>query len=128
MYGFIPVDRVPGLWGGYAEYQYLAPDSMVLRVPPELDPEVATLFNPLGAGIRWGATVPATTPGSVVAVLGPGIRGLCTAVAAKEAGAGFVMVTGLGPRDANRLRLARHFGADLAVDVSVDDPVNALQQ
>ena len=25
MYGFIPVDRRPGLWGGYAEYQYLAP-------------------------------------------------------------------------------------------------------
>jgi alcohol dehydrogenase len=26
MYGFIPVDREPGLWGGYAECQYLAPD------------------------------------------------------------------------------------------------------
>jgi hypothetical protein len=33
MYGFIPVDRSPGLWGGYAEYQYLGPDAMVLRVP-----------------------------------------------------------------------------------------------
>jgi alcohol dehydrogenase len=128
MYGFIPVDRAPGLWGGYAEYQYLAPDSMVLLVPPELDPVVATLFNPLGAGIRWGATIPGTAPGAVVAVLGPGIRGLCTAVAAKEADAGFVMITGLGPRDANRLRIARDFGVDLAVDVSVADPLTALQQ
>jgi alcohol dehydrogenase len=74
MYGFIPVDRRPGLWGG-SEYQYLAPDSMVLPVPVGLDPVMATLFNPLGAGIRWGVTVPGTKPGDVVAVLRPGIRG-----------------------------------------------------
>jgi alcohol dehydrogenase len=128
MYGFIPVEREPGLWGGYAEYQYLAPDSMVLPVPADLDPVVATLFNPLGAGIRWGVTVPGTGPGDVVAVLGPGIRGLCAAAAAKEAGAAFVMMTGLGARDADRLALAPKFGADLAVDVGVDDPVAALQK
>ncbi|WP_421846107.1 zinc-dependent alcohol dehydrogenase [Mycobacterium sp.] len=128
MYGFIPFQREPGLWGGYAEYQYLAPDSMVLPVADGMSPEVATLFNPLGAGIRWGVTVPETQPGDVVAVLGPGIRGLCAAAAAKEAGAGFVMVTGLGFRDADRLALAVQFGADLAVDVGVDDPVVALEQ
>ncbi|MGH3966930.1 MAG: zinc-dependent alcohol dehydrogenase [Mycobacterium sp.] len=128
MYGFIPVDREPGLWGGYAEYQYLAPDSMVLPVPSDLEATVATLFNPLGAGIRWGTTVPGTKAGDVVAVLGPGIRGLCAAAAAKEAGAAFVMVTGLGPRDAGRLALAAEFGADLAVDVGIDDPVAALKK
>jgi alcohol dehydrogenase len=54
----------------------------------------------------------------------PGLcRGLCAAAAAKEAGAGFVMVTGVGARDADRLALASKFGADLAVDVSADDPV-----
>jgi alcohol dehydrogenase len=127
MYGFISVDRAPGLWGGYAEYQYLAPDSMVLQVPADLDPALATVFNPLGAGIRWGATIPATGPGDVVVVLGPGIRGLCAAAAAKDAGAEFVMVTGLGVRDAARLALAPLFGADLAVDVAVDDPVAALR-
>jgi alcohol dehydrogenase len=76
MYGFIPVDRYPELWSGYAEYQYLAPDSMVLPVPDSLDPVVATLFNPLGAGIRWGVTVPGTKAGDVVTVLGPGISGV----------------------------------------------------
>ena len=76
MYGFIPVDRPPGLWGGYADYQYLAPDSLLLPVPAALDPVLATVFNPLGAGIRWGVTVPDVQPGEVVAVLGPGIRGL----------------------------------------------------
>jgi alcohol dehydrogenase len=127
MYGFISVDRAPGLWGGYAEYQYLAPDSLVLPVPAALDPVVATAFNPLGAGIRWGATIPSTGPGDVVAVLGPGIRGLCAAAAAKDAGAEFVMMTGLGARDAARLALAPRFGADLVVDVGVDDPVAALR-
>jgi alcohol dehydrogenase len=111
MYGFISVDRAPGLWGGYAEHQYLAPDSMVLPVPAALDPVVATMFNPLGAGIRWGATIPGTGPGDVVAVLGPGIRGLCVAAAAKDAGAEFVMMTGIGARDADRLELA-----DVVVD------------
>ena len=103
MYGLVPVDRPPGLWGGYAEYQYLAPDSMLLPVPPELDSVAATLFNPLGAGIRWGVTVPETQPGAIVAVLGPGIRGLSVCAAVKHAGAGFVMVTGRGERDAAAL-------------------------
>lgn len=127
MYGFIPVERAPGLWGGYATYQYLGPDSMILPVPAGLDPVVATLFNPLGAGIRWAVTVPGTCPGDVVAILGPGIRGLCAVAAAKQAGAGFVMVTGLGHRDAARLGAAADFGADLVVDVAAADPANALR-
>ncbi|MGH9214497.1 MAG: zinc-dependent alcohol dehydrogenase [Acidimicrobiales bacterium] len=127
MYGFIPVDTAPGLWGGYAEYQYLGPDSMLLPVPDGLDPIVATLFNPLGAGIRWGVSVPDTRAGDVVAVLGPGIRGLSAAAAAKQAGAGFVMVTGHGERDRPRLDAARQFGADLVVDVTVEDAVHALR-
>jgi alcohol dehydrogenase len=127
MYGFVNVDTAPGLWGGYAGYQYLAPDSMLVAVPDGIDPVLATLFNPLGAGIRWTVDVGGTKPGDVVAVLGPGVRGLSACVAAKEAGAGFVAVTGVGPRDADRLALAARFGADLAVDVAVDDPAHALR-
>ena len=127
MYGFIPVAKPPGLWGGYATHQYLAPDSLLLPVPDGMDPVLATLFNPLGAGIRWGVTVPGTAAGDVVAVLGPGIRGLCSLVAAREAGAEFVMVTGYGNRDAERLDVARRFGADLTVDVATTDPAQALR-
>jgi alcohol dehydrogenase len=128
MYGFIDVDKAPGLWGGYATHQYLGSDAIVHRVPDGLDPVVATLFNPLGAGIRWGVTVPGTTTGDVVAILGPGIRGLSALVATKDAGAAFVMVTGHGDRDAGRLRVATELGADLVVDVAVDDPANALRR
>jgi alcohol dehydrogenase len=101
---------------------------MLLPVPDTLDPVLATLFNPLGAGIRWGVEVAGTKPGDVVAVLGPGVRGLSVCVAAKEAGAGFVAITGVGPRDAERLAVAPRFGADLAIDVSVDEPVRALRE
>jgi alcohol dehydrogenase len=127
MFGFVPIDVEPALWGGYADHQFLPPDSMLLPVPDDLDPVVATLFNPLGAGIRWAVTVPGTTHDDVVAVLGPGLRGLSALVAAKEAGAGFVMVTGFGERDAPRLDWAKRFGADLVVDVATDDPVRALR-
>src|SRR5829696_4587290 len=36
MYGFVPADDGPGLWGGYGRYQYLAPDSQLLTVPEAL--------------------------------------------------------------------------------------------
>ena len=128
MYGFIDAEKDCGLWGGYASHLYLAPDALVLPIPDTLDPVIATMFNPLGAGIRWAVEVPETKPGDVVVVLGPGIRGLCAAAAAKNAGAGFVMVTGLGRRDAPRLAQAEQFGADLAVDVETDDPVRQLKE
>ena len=128
MYGMHPVDDPPGLWGGYATHQYLAPDSMLLPVPDGLPPEVAVAFNPVGAGIRWAVTVPGTAAGDVVAVLGPGIRGLAAAAAAKDAGAAFVLVTGAGDRDHPRLDAARRFGADLVVDVAEEDPVAALRR
>lgn len=126
MYGFVPIDRAPGLWGGYATHQYLAPDTLLLPVPDGLDPVMATLFNPLGAGIRWAVTVPGSQPGDVVAVLGPGVRGLSAVAALREANAGFVVVTGAGERDRERLALAREFGADLVVDVTEQDPAAAL--
>jgi alcohol dehydrogenase len=127
MVGFVDADRPPGLCGGYATHLYLGPDSMLLPVPAELDPPLATMFNPLGAGIRWAVDLPETQPGQVVAILGPGVRGLCAAAAVSNAGAGFVMLTGRGPRDADRLALSARFGVDLAVDVTQDDPVAALK-
>ncbi len=127
MIGFTDADSPPGLGGGYASHLHLGPDAMLLPMPDELDPVTATLFNPLGAGIRWGVELPETGPGDVVAILGPGIRGLCAAAAAREAGAGFVMLTGLGERDAERLAIAPAFGVDLAVDVAEQDPNQALR-
>jgi alcohol dehydrogenase len=125
-YGLIPIERPPGLWGGYATHHYLRPESVLHRVPEGLGPLEATLFNPVGAGIAWAVELPGTGPGDVVAILGPGIRGLAAVAAAKAAGAGFIMVTGFGPRDGLRLELARRLGADLVVDTATEEPVAAI--
>ena len=126
--GNIDVRRAPGIWGGYGTHLYLPPDSLLLTVPDGLDPVLATIFNPLGAGLRWTQDVGGVGAGDVVAVLGPGMRGLCCVVAAKERGAEFVMITGAGDRDRARLELAKDFGADLAVDVTTDDARTALKR
>jgi alcohol dehydrogenase len=127
MYGYISIDKPPSLWGGYATHQYLSADSIVHQVPADLDPVIATLFNPLGAGFRWAVSVPNLKKDEIVAILGPGIRGLACLIAAKEAGASFVIVTGFGDKDLDRLRTAKNFGADLAIDVSKEDPVKILR-
>ncbi|MFO4632007.1 MAG: zinc-dependent alcohol dehydrogenase [Actinomycetota bacterium] len=128
LYGMIPTDRIPALYGGYATHHYLSPDSLVLPVPSGLSAVDATLFNPLGAGIKWGVEIPQTKNGDVVAILGPGIRGLCAAFAAREAGAGFIMVTGHGANDHDRLQMAMELGADLVVDVSEESPSRKLRE
>lgn len=119
-YGYVPIDHAPGLWGGFADYLYLDPCSVVHRIRPDLPASLAVMFNPLGAGFRWAVEIPATGPGDVVLILGPGQRGLTSVVAARAAGADTIIVTGLG-RDAAKLALARELGADHVIDVESED-------
>jgi threonine dehydrogenase-like Zn-dependent dehydrogenase len=124
-YGFIPLSVPPGLWGGYASHMYLAPNSVLHRVPEHLPPELAVLFNPLGAGFRWAVDLPGLRAGDTIVVLGPGQRGLACVIAAREAGAGCIIVTGLAADEA-RLALARELGAHHTVNVEAEDPVEAV--
>ena len=119
-YGYLSVDRPPGLWGGFADYLYLAPNAVLHRIDSKIPPEIATLFNPLGAGFRWAVAMPQLQPGETLVVLGPGQRGIASVIAAKEAGARQVIVTGLA-RDERKLALAREFGADITVNVESED-------
>lgn len=126
-YGFISTAVEPAVWGGYATHMYLHPKAVLHKVPANLAPEVAVLFNPLGAGVRWGVTLPRTTVGSTVLVLGPGQRGLASALAAKAAGASLVIVTGL-TRDRHKLDIAVTLGADVAIDVEKEDLVARVRE
>jgi alcohol dehydrogenase len=123
-YGQLSTTEAPALWGGYAQMQYLSPGTVLRKVPPNLSDVLASSFNAVGAGYQWGVRAPRTGEGDRVAVLGPGIRGISAALAAKDAGAAFTMVSGFGPRDADRLRAARNCGVDLVVDAAVDDPID----
>jgi threonine dehydrogenase-like Zn-dependent dehydrogenase len=126
-YGYTHVDKRPHLWGGYAEHMYLSPYSVMKKVDPAIPAGVAVMFNPLAAGLSWAVSIPRTAPGERVVILGAGQRGLCCVIAAREAGARQVVVTGLG-RDAKKLALARELGADVTVDVEASDVVAAVRE
>jgi threonine dehydrogenase-like Zn-dependent dehydrogenase len=119
-HGYVGLDRAPGLWGGYADYMYLDPCSIVHKVRADIPASLAVMFNPLGAGFRWAVEIPATGPGDTVLILGPGQRGLASVIAARAAGADRIIVTGL-TRDAAKLTLAKEFGADAVIDVEQED-------
>lgn len=116
IYSYIPLSDEPGLWGSYAEFMYLAPNSIIHKVDPGLPPEVAVMFNPLGAGYRWAVEIPKTGPSDSVLIMGPGQRGLASVLACKQVGARQIIVTGL-EADRDKLELAREFGADATIDV-----------
>ncbi|MBN9108344.1 MAG: alcohol dehydrogenase catalytic domain-containing protein [Pseudonocardia sp.] len=115
-YGFTPTTFGAGLWGGFAEYLVLRPNSRVHPVPSGISAEVATLFNPLGAGFDWTVRRGGMVAGDAVVVLGCGQRGLACVVAARAAGADRVVVTGLA-RDRHKLDIATQLGADATVEV-----------
>lgn len=77
--------------------------------------------------MRWAHRLPGTGIGGTVVVLGCGQHGLASVVAAREAGAGTVIVTGLSV-DAPKLELAREFGADHAIDVETQDTIAAVRE
>jgi threonine dehydrogenase-like Zn-dependent dehydrogenase len=127
IYSYIPTTEAPGLWGGYSQYMYLHPNSVVHRVSPGLAPEIAVMFNPLGAGFRWAVEMPDTQPGDTVVILGPGQRGLASVIACRSVGAGTIIVTGL-EADEDKLALARVFGADHTIDVDNEDAVRRVKE
>ena len=127
IYSYVPLTEWPGLWGGYAQYMYIHPNSVVHKVDPELPPELAVMFNPLGAGFRWAVEMPDTQPGDTVVILGPGQRGLASVVACREVGAGEIIVTGLAA-DADKFDVARAFGADHCIDVDNEDTVARVKE
>jgi threonine dehydrogenase-like Zn-dependent dehydrogenase len=119
IYGLTTVANVPALSGGYAEYLVLRPHSMVYPIPEHLSPQDAVFFNPLGSGFDWAVRIAGTTVGETVLIMGPGQRGLACVVAAREAGAGTIIVAGRGRRPW-KLDMALHLGATHVVNTEKD--------
>ncbi len=116
----------PSLWGGYGQYMFLHPNSMVHKISPHVPAEQAVLFMAIGNGIRWASQVPGTQIGDTVVIHGPGQHGLGCVIGAKEAGASCIIVAGL-TADAKRLALAKELGADFTIDVQKEDLIETVR-
>jgi alcohol dehydrogenase len=118
----------PHLWGAYSEYLYLPPRAMIHPVRRDLAPEVGVLICAvLGNAIRWVQMIGGASRGDTVVIQGPGQQGLAGVIAAREAGAERIIVTGT-TRDSARFELARIFGADEAINVEKTNPVEAVKE
>jgi threonine dehydrogenase-like Zn-dependent dehydrogenase len=122
-----PEARKGRLTGGYAEYIDLHPNSIVHPVRSDIPAEIAVMYNPLGAGVRWALHYGGVHLGSSVLVLGAGQRGLAAILASRYVGAGLIIATGLA-RDAKKLELAKEFGADVAINVEEEDTVERVRE
>ena len=122
MYGFTSLSVKPGLWGGFAEYFYLDPQALLHKLADHVPTEIAPFYVPLSNGIRWAHLEGGVGIGSTVLIQGPGGQGLACVIAAKEAGAAQIIVTGRAS-DAARLKLAREFGAHHTIDIDATPDV-----
>jgi threonine dehydrogenase-like Zn-dependent dehydrogenase len=123
-YGFTPTDVGHGFWGGYSQYMHLHERTIFHRVPDPLPLSIASLYQPLGAGVRWAVQVPELGLGDSILILGSGQRGLGAVVAAKAAGAGHIIVTGTS-RSHAKLQLAKTLGASHVIK---SDAENVIEQ
>jgi threonine dehydrogenase-like Zn-dependent dehydrogenase len=85
------------------------------------------LFNPLGSGFDWACRAAETRVGDSVLIIGPGQRGLCSVLAAREAGASRVIVAGRGRRPW-KLDLARDLGATDVINTDEVSLVDAVRE
>ena len=106
----IGVDRP----GAFAEYLAL-PMSNVWEHRPEIDLDVAALFDPLGNAVHTALQYDLL--GEDVLITGAGPIGAMAAAVCKHAGARHVVITDINPQ---RLELAKRLGATCTVDVRTE--------
>jgi threonine dehydrogenase-like Zn-dependent dehydrogenase len=125
-YGFTPTDVGHGFWGGYSQYMHMHERTIFHRVPDSLPAGIASLYQPIAAGVRWAVQVPELRLGDSILILGSGQRGLGSVVAAKAAGAGQIIVTDTS-RGHAKLQLARTLGADHVIKVDQEGVVERVR-
>ncbi|HMC71411.1 MAG TPA: L-threonine 3-dehydrogenase [Mycobacteriales bacterium] len=112
-------------WPGcFADYIAL-PATNVWRHHPEIDRDVAAIFDPFGNAVHTALAFPVL--GEDVLITGAGPIGLMAALVARHAGARYIVVTDVSDY---RLDLARTLGVSRAVDVrteSLPDAMRALR-
>ncbi|MGA0845115.1 MAG: L-threonine 3-dehydrogenase [Luteolibacter sp.] len=107
--------------GAFAQY-ISVPMTNVWHHDPNIDEEVASIFDPLGNAVHTALSFDLL--GEDVLITGAGPIGAMAAAVAKHAGARHVVITDVNDY---RLDLAKTLGADLAINVTQQD-LNSVQK
>ncbi|UOY02616.1 zinc-binding dehydrogenase [Blastococcus sp. PRF04-17] len=110
----IPPDVAPHFRSGFATHYYLHPGQYFYKVPDEVDDATVAGANCGLAQMLFVLDQVGIEAGETLAVQGAGGLGLYAAAIAAERGARVVVIDGV----AERLELARRFGATDTVDLS----------
>jgi L-iditol 2-dehydrogenase len=109
--------------GCFARY-CVVNERQVHLLPDGVDFVTGALTEPLACCVHAVLELTGITPGDTVAIAGPGPIGLLCLQLVKAAGS-YAIVCGTA-QDRDRLELARHFGADVAIDVQATDLLQLL--
>lgn len=106
-----------GVDGNGAFADYLAvPELNLWRVPPEIDPELAAIYDPFGNAVHTVMAGP--TAGKSFLILGGGPIGMAAIPIAKSAGASMVILSEITEY---RKELGKKMGADHIIDPKTQD-------
>jgi threonine dehydrogenase-like Zn-dependent dehydrogenase len=125
-YGTIPVSLKPSLWGGFSQYMYLHPNTVLHKMANHVPAVEAALTLPLANGFEWMSMEGGVKPGKVVAIQGPGQQGLACGLAAKAAGAEVIMIG--RSTSLRRLELAQELGMDHIININTEDLLSRVHK
>ena len=108
--------------GAFSEYG-AAPPNNLHRLPDSMSWKEAVIINQVVIALH-ALDRGKVEPADKVAILGPGLLGLSVLQIAKALGASKTYITGRG----YRLDIARELGADVAIDVTKEDPVKVVME
>ncbi|HEY6296519.1 MAG TPA: alcohol dehydrogenase catalytic domain-containing protein [Streptosporangiaceae bacterium] len=121
--GWVLGHKIDGTQAEYVRVPYA--DMSTYRVPDgATDEEILMLADILPTGYEVGVLAGGVRPGDVVAVVGAGPVGLAAITTAQLYSPGHVVAIDLS--DA-RLEAAKHFGADVTVNNSREDPLHVIR-
>lgn len=125
----------PFVAGGWAEYMYVFPGSIVYKIPEFMSLKMAVLLEPLAGSYSLDKLMDFTSypseglvPGFSVVIQGLGPIGLIYIAKAKLLGAGNIIAIG---KYQNQLYMAKKFGADYLINInetSLKERINIIRE